>query len=164
MMRKNLKNQKGITLIALVITIIILLILAGISIQTLMGENGIINKASIAKEESKKKEYKEELEIIGIDLEEKEGINLSSEEFMEKYKEKIVADAMFEVAKLNDPIDEDGTIVIIVKTKEGYVYKVTRNKVEYIDKIEETTPPTIKDSDIENRMDKWKSASNSEYK
>jgi len=163
-MTKKIKREGAITLVALVISIIVILILAGISIQTLMGENGIINKASIAKEESKKKEYKEELEIIGIDLEEKEGINLSSEEFMEKYKEKIVADAMFEVAKLNDPIDEDGTIVIIVKTKEGYVYKVTRNKVEYIDKIEETTPPTIKDSDIENRMDKWKSASNSEYK
>lgn len=163
-MTKKIKREGAITLVALVISIIVILILAGISIQTLMGENGIINKASIAKEESKKKEYKEELEIIGIDLEEKEGINLSSEEFMEKYKEKIVADAMFEGAKLNGPIDEDGTIVIIVKTKEGYVYKVTRNKVEYIDKIEETTPPTIKDSDIENRMDKWKSASNSEYK
>ena len=163
-MTKKIKREGAIALVALVISIIVILILAGISIQTLMGENGIINKASIAKEESKKKEYKEELEIIGIDLEEKEGINLSSEEFMEKYKEKIVADAMFEGAKLNGPIDEDGTIVIIVKTKEGYVYKVTRNKVEYIDKIEETTPPTIKDSDIENRMDKWKSASNSEYK
>lgn len=129
-MTKKIKREGAITLVALVISIIVILILAGISIQTLMGENGIINKASIAKEESKKKEYKEELEIIGIDLEEKEGINLSSEEFMEKYKEKIVADAMFEGAKLNGPIDEDGTIVIIVKTKEGYVYKVTRNKVE----------------------------------
>ncbi len=135
-MTKKIKREGAITLVALVISIIVILILAGISIQTLMGENGIINKASIAKEESKKKEYKEELEIIGIDLEEKEGINLSSEEFMEKYKEKIVADAMFKGAKLNGPIDEDGTIVIIVKTKEGYVYKVTRNKVEYIDKTE----------------------------
>ena len=135
-MTKKIKREGAITLVALVISIIVILILAGISIQTLMGENGIINKASIAKEESKKKEYKEELEIIGIDLEEKEVINLSSEEFMEKYKEKIVADAMFKGAKLNGPIDEDGTIVIIVKTKEGYVYKVTRNKVEYIDKTE----------------------------
>ena len=54
MMRKNLKNQKGITLIALVVTIIILLILAGISIATLTGENGLLNKANVAKEESKK--------------------------------------------------------------------------------------------------------------
>ncbi len=43
------KNEKGITLIALVITIIILLILAGITIATLTGENGILSKASTAK-------------------------------------------------------------------------------------------------------------------
>ena len=43
-------HEKGITLIALVITIIILLILASISIATLTGENGILSKALKAKE------------------------------------------------------------------------------------------------------------------
>ena len=43
-------KQKGITLIALVITIIVLLILAGVSIATLTGENGILTKANEAKE------------------------------------------------------------------------------------------------------------------
>ena len=41
-----MKNQKGITLIALVITIIVLLILAGVTIAMLTGENGILNKAT----------------------------------------------------------------------------------------------------------------------
>lgn len=41
-----LKEQKGITLVALVITIIVLLILAGITISLVLGENGILNKAS----------------------------------------------------------------------------------------------------------------------
>ena len=41
-----MKNQKGITLIALVITIIVLLILAGVAIAMLSGENGILTKAS----------------------------------------------------------------------------------------------------------------------
>ena len=59
------QKNKGITLIALIITIIILLILAGISISTLTGDNGILNKASIAKEETKKAQYLEELRIIG---------------------------------------------------------------------------------------------------
>ena len=54
-MQKN--QEKGITLIALVITIIILLILAGISIATLIGENGVLIKASKAGEETKKAEY-----------------------------------------------------------------------------------------------------------
>ena len=40
-----MKEQKGITLVALVITIIILLILAGISIATLTGENGLFKRA-----------------------------------------------------------------------------------------------------------------------
>lgn len=43
------KNQKGITLVALVITIIVLIILAGVTISLLIGDNGIINKAKEGK-------------------------------------------------------------------------------------------------------------------
>lgn len=59
-----MKKQKGITLIALVITIIVLLILAAISIATLTGENGILTKAETAKRQTilstGKKEYVKE--------------------------------------------------------------------------------------------------------
>ena len=58
----NLKNQKGITLLVLVVTIIILLILAGITIGTLTGDNGIIQKAGKAKEETEIANEKEILE------------------------------------------------------------------------------------------------------
>ena len=50
--KKEEKVNKGITLIALVITIVILLILAGVTIATLTGENGVLNKANTAKEET----------------------------------------------------------------------------------------------------------------
>ncbi|MCI9016619.1 MAG: hypothetical protein HFJ53_05610 [Clostridia bacterium] len=40
-----LKEQKGITLVALIITIIVLLILAGITISLIIGNNGILNRA-----------------------------------------------------------------------------------------------------------------------
>ena len=50
-----IKNQKGITLIALVITIIVLLILAGVSIAMLTGDNGILTNASKAQIETDKK-------------------------------------------------------------------------------------------------------------
>ena len=53
------KQEKGITLIALVITIIILLILAGVSIAVLTGEDGILNKAKLAKERSEQAEQEE---------------------------------------------------------------------------------------------------------
>ena len=42
--KNELKNKKGITLIALVITIVVLLILAGVSIATLTGPNGLLTK------------------------------------------------------------------------------------------------------------------------
>ncbi len=45
-------NNKGITLIALVITIIVLLILAGVSIAMLTGQNGILTRAQDATEET----------------------------------------------------------------------------------------------------------------
>ena len=59
---KNMRN-KGITLIALVITIIVLLILAAVSIATLTGENGILTRAQDAKTNT---EIAEEKEAIGI--------------------------------------------------------------------------------------------------
>ena len=49
----KLKSQKAITLIALVITIIVLLILAAVSIATLTGENGILTRANDAKLETR---------------------------------------------------------------------------------------------------------------
>lgn len=49
-MKEIIKNNKGITLIALVVTIIVLIILAGISINLALGENGLITMAKKAKE------------------------------------------------------------------------------------------------------------------
>ena len=57
------REEQGITLIALVITIIVLLILAGVSIAMLTGENGILSQAQRAKEETEKAQ-KEEQNIL----------------------------------------------------------------------------------------------------
>lgn len=62
-LRKVEKVNKGITLIALVITIIVLLIIAGVSIATLIGENGILTKVKKAKEEELKSQATEILKI-----------------------------------------------------------------------------------------------------
>ncbi len=66
---KTLKEgKKGITLIALVITIIVLLILAGVSISMLTGQNGILTQAQTAKEETEKASIIEQAktDILGI--------------------------------------------------------------------------------------------------
>ena len=60
---KELKDKKGITLIALVVTIVVLLILAGVTIAMLTGENGIINQAKNAKEESLMSELEELVDL-----------------------------------------------------------------------------------------------------
>ena len=54
------RNTKGITLIALVVTVIVLIILAGVSISLVLGENGIVNKAKKAKENTELAKTEEE--------------------------------------------------------------------------------------------------------
>ena len=63
------KNNSAITLIALVITIIILLILAGITVAMLMGENGILGRAQTAKEKYETAQNYEEEQIGKINNE-----------------------------------------------------------------------------------------------
>ena len=58
-----MRNQKGITLIALVITIIVLLILAGVSIAMLTGENGILNKATSSRSATNEAEAIERINL-----------------------------------------------------------------------------------------------------
>ena len=60
---EKVKNSKGITLIALVITIIVLLILAGVSIATLTGQNGVLTKASTAQKDTEIESAKEQAKV-----------------------------------------------------------------------------------------------------
>ena len=62
-MKLNLKERKGITLIALVITIIVLLILAGVSIAMLTGQNGILTQANNAKTSTANKSAEEKVKL-----------------------------------------------------------------------------------------------------
>ena len=57
----KLKNKKGITLIALVVTVVVLIILAGVSINAVLGDNGIIKKANQAASVTKEAEVKESI-------------------------------------------------------------------------------------------------------
>ena len=61
------REEQGITLIALVITIIVLLILAGVSIAMLTGENGILTQAQRAKEETENATRQEEEDLAKIE-------------------------------------------------------------------------------------------------
>ena len=66
-MKGKLENRKAITLIALVVTVVVLLILAGVSIAMLTGNSGILTQSMRAKISTELSSYKEELELFKIE-------------------------------------------------------------------------------------------------
>ena len=138
-------SEKAITLIALVITIIILLILAGITIITLAGDNGILSKTNLAGEEVKKKEYEEVLKIIGNGLKPDKVINnWNRKKFLDEFEKKVHKEEKFTKSQINRKNDE--TIIII--TKEGYGYRITENSIEHIGKQGEIDSSKLEESNI----------------
>ncbi len=121
-------NQNAITLIGLVITIIVLLILANISLNLIMGESGIFAKAVNATEKYRKSEYDEALKLIGIPL---LYTYRDTQEYMNRYEEAIKQDTMFKEAKEIAQLEDAEEITIQVITKEGWVYWITEKKIEY---------------------------------
>ena len=112
-LKQRKKEEGGITLIALVITIIVLLILAGVSIATLTGQNGILTRASDAKEQTEIAEVKERVQtdILG----EQAGNNgeLTKGKFIE------ILNKYFKDVPTEENFPEDITSLIL-KTKEEY--------------------------------------------
>lgn len=71
-MRMDMKQNKGVTLIALIVTIIVLIILAGITITALNNENdGVINQANDAKKSAELADWNERIDIAIVNAEEK---------------------------------------------------------------------------------------------
>ena len=107
------KRERGITLIALVITVIVLLILAGITISALSGDNGILENAGKAKEETEISQIKEQAEIV------KQGVITENlVEGTEPTRDDIInaiLDEMGGTAEGNLITTEDGKYEIMVK-------------------------------------------------
>ena len=85
-----MRNQKGITLIVLVITIIVLIILVGVSINLFVGENGIITKAQQGKEMNEQASAKEKLEMNLSDLQISKSTdkNYNNQAYIDNYLQK----------------------------------------------------------------------------
>ena len=99
----KLKNSEGITLIALVVTIIVLIILAGVSINLLFGQYGVVTKAKDAKEQQETAQVKEDIQLKLADLQAEKiikGESITTEEL-----EEIINTSKGEVVK-----DANGTI------------------------------------------------------
>ncbi len=130
-----MKEKKGITLIALIITIIILLILAGVSIAALSG-NGIFKSAKDANEKTKIAQYTEEIELARYDA------NIEKE--TNPNEEIVVLDKMYQILKeqklfekSNFDFEDNTKKILIITTKEGYIFRVSDTGNEYIGKNSE---------------------------
>lgn len=139
------KKQNGFTLIALVITIIILLILAGITISTLTGENGILSKANLAGEETKKKQYEEILKLMANGLRaDKITNNWDSKTYLDEFEKEVPKEEKLKEAQINRK--NDTTIYII--TKEKFVYKITENEIKFNGIYNGIKPPDLQTSNV----------------
>ena len=127
MKTKELIRNKGITLIALVITIIVLLILAGVTIATLTGENGILTRATEASEKTNYAGAKETIEMEamgGFDNTGRYSVDLAKEN-LENHTNATVTeniDGTLYVQKdgYNFDIDENGNVSVATRVSAGY--------------------------------------------
>ena len=118
MFYEKIKNKRGITLIALVVTIVVLLILAGVTISMLTGENGIINQAKNAKEESLKSELEElvDLTLMEYKTDKASGKNTDLGDLLDS-----------KVGKDFDAVTEDDESYIVEKN--GYDVTVSKDGI-----------------------------------
>ena len=110
---KKVKGTKGITLVALVITVIVLLILAGVTIAALSGDNGILQNAARAKEETEAATLEEKIKL------------LAAETLINKYtgenKEKTAQE-------LQDELNNQGERVLVVQWDKYIIFDLNENK------------------------------------
>ena len=122
------EKNKGITLIALIIIIIVLLILASITISSLTGDNGIINRAIQAKELTEKAQIEEQIELQVMETIAEEG-EFDSEKFKENVEENL--------GEYNPQITEnEDTITVTIEETEVNIDKETGEIIGTVPKVE----------------------------
>ena len=120
-------QEKGITLIALVVTIVVLLILAGVSIAALSGDNGILQNATKAKEET---DEATDIEKIKLAISEAQ-IGENGYQKLDTNNLQNAIDNQFGDEKANVIANEEGTFSISISNSEK-TYSVDLNgNVEY---------------------------------
>jgi len=119
-LKKKFKERKGITLIALVITIIVLLILAGVSIMMLTGDNSILQKATEAKEKTRDETQREALNLAIL------GVLSNSLGQDEITKTKLEEELNKSSEAGNFEITEEGSYLLVSFTG-GKTYRVNKN-------------------------------------
>ena len=133
-MKKTKENQSGITMIALIVTIIVLLILAGISIATLNGDSGIIKKSKEAKEQTEIAEEKEVVDRATVQAmgNNKKGNLIESE--LQEQLDKIASSGKTEVTNTGDEFEvlfKESNRCYTVDKEGNILEQQTIEKIEY---------------------------------
>ena len=115
-----IKRTHGITLIALVITIILLLILAGVVLNLTLGEHGILKQAQQAGEQYKISEILEKLELEKVDLVARKNGEIPS---AQEYINHLINKGIITIADVTDIDDNNKNIVV-----EGYLFLVEKEE------------------------------------
>ena len=134
-MGRKLKNNNGITLIALVVTIVVLLILAGVSISMLTGENGIITQAQQSKLQT---EIGKEKEYITLSVSTIRGDKIARGDTTEITS----GELQIEMNKYTDEATVTGSGTLTVTYESGRIYEVDQDG--NITEKEELTPEEAK--------------------
>ena len=129
------RNERGITLIALVVTIVVLLILAGVSISMLTGENGIITQAQQSKLQT---EIGKEKEYITLSVSAVKGDKVSRGDTSEITSSEL----QIEINKYTDEATVTGSGTLTVTYESGRSYEVDQDG--NIEQKEELTPEEAK--------------------
>ena len=135
-----MRNQKGITLVALVVTIIVLIILTGISINLILGDNGIITIAKKARENTELAKIQEETELnefyeqINNELSSIPGSSYEAIAKLAEFKNAI-ANYIEEAGGIKP--EEDAEITTFGDRIKGIVNEVTKNATATADNISE---------------------------
>ena len=117
------KKNNGITLIALVVTIVVLLILAGITIGTLTGENGIINKSKEAKSNTEYDQWSEKIDLAIIDAE-GNNRNADIDDVIEELKNKDIIDDASQVDLETGNITTNEPSYVVTDKLKDYISNV----------------------------------------
>ena len=153
-MKETTRQEKGITLIALVLTIIVLIILAAVSVATLTGDNGILTKAQEARETTKKAEIDEQLRLAQLSAKiKKSGGDITIGEYLQELTEEKVDFVEGDTSQYGDLYDIYKK-VIVVEGKYIYGLNEKNGDVVFEEKgTEDKIKPTVKSIEIVERTE-----------
>ena len=130
-LKEELKyGKKGITLISLVVTIIVLLILSGVTIATLTGDNGLLNRTSEAKEKTQIASEDELRKLTMLEA----TTNIESQPYTDKNGDTATIPAGFAVSQVEGENTIADGLVIIDKNGDEFVWIPVNKEEEYTKK------------------------------